>query len=181
MTIQEKYTRIRPFIRNGDLIFFHSTGFIGKVIEWGDNAYTSHVGIIFEKCGALFIEDSNSNGVQSDRLSWRIAGYKDKSDFIIVRPTSKLSDIDRALTVLLMKADGEWIQYDFWNGFKELLNRKFKLSLKIKLSNKKKICSDYVKQYSQNLNIINEEFNKLVLPFPQDYLRYRNESNTKLI
>lgn len=173
MDIEEKYNRLRALIKDGDIIVFHGTGIMAKLIQFCDKSWANHTGIIFKSHGALFIEDSNASGVQSDRLSWRIKKYKG-GDFKIIRPNIERQLIIDELSNLLMRGDSKWIQYDFINGGKELLNRLFKIKLKIKLKDSHAICSDYTSKYVINLGIVSENFTKLVIVFPEDYLRYLN-------
>lgn len=180
--IEIKYKSIRHLIQDGDLIVFHGTGFIAKIIQNCDKSWANHTGIIFESHGALFIEDSNATGVQADRLSWRIRKYKGNGgDFKIIRPMQPLSLIRSELRSLLTRGDNKWIRYDFKNGIKELLNRKFGWKLKIKLDDSTSICSAYDAEYAMNLGMVTDEFKKLKIAFPQDFLRYLDTNNAKII
>lgn len=180
MDIEEKYNKLRPLIKDGDIIIFHGTGLMAKLIQFCDKSWANHTGIIFKSHGALFIEDSNANGVQSDRLSWRIKKYKG-GDFKIIRPNIDRQLIIDELSNLLMRGDSKWIQYDFVNGTKELLNRKFRTKFKIKLHEDYSICSAYDANYAINLGIVTKDFIKLAIVFPQDFLRYLNYEKAFII
>jgi hypothetical protein len=180
-TITEKYERLRPLIQGGDLILFHGTSIISKTIQNFDSAYYNHIGVVIEIDNALGICDANGDGVQWDRLSWRIAKYKPKGDFVIIRPLNNNEEIQQQLKTLLKRSDEKWIKYDYKNGIKEMFNRKFNLHLPIHLKYDKAICSSNDAQYAINLNLVTEEFKKLQIQFPQDYIRYLNKSNTKII
>jgi len=180
MTIQEKYNNLRPLIKDGDIIIFHGRGILAKLIQYCDKSWANHTGIIFKSHGALFIEDSNANGVQSDRLSWRIKGYKG-GDFKILRPTADKDLIKEQLAKLLSRGDNQWIKYDFINGTKELINRLCKTKLKIRLRGDTSICSALDAEYAITLGMVTEEFNNLSIAFPQDYLRYLNKNNAFII
>lgn len=169
--IFEKYKRLRPLIKDGDLILFHGTGFIAKIIQSCDRSYYNHIGVVFEKCGALYILDANANGVQADRLSKRIEKYKD-GNFTIIKPLKTNDEIQLELTKLLKRSDEKWIKYDFYNGIKELLNRKFNWNLKINFDENHDICSDFVSQYQYNLGLYNEHYKSIRICFPQDTIRY---------
>lgn len=187
MDILQKYKTIRPLIEGGDLIIFHGTGFIATVIKSSDKnedrswAYHNHIGIVVESHGALFIVDSNANGVQADRLSKRIEKYKNGGDFTIIKPTVKRELIDLEMRRLLHKSDDKWIRYDFFNGIKELLNRRFGFKLKINLNDDRDICSDYVCRYASNLDVVTKEFKDKIIVFPEDYIRYVNEENVNIV
>ena len=71
-----------------------------------------------------------------------------------------------------MKRSEKWIKYDFINGGKELLNRKFGWNLKIKFDDTRDICSDFVSQYQVNIGMVSNIFKKLKIAFPQDAIRY---------
>jgi hypothetical protein len=180
MSIEEKYSKLRPLIKDGDIIVFHGTGLMANIIQFCDKSWSNHVGIIFKSHGALFIEDSNANGVQSDRLSWRIRKYK-SGDFKIIRPDVEKILLHEELSNLLMRGDAKWIQYDFINGAKELSNRLFKTKFKISLTDKKAICSSYTAKYAIGLDIVSKDFTKLAIVFPEDYLRYLNKNKAFII
>lgn len=187
MGILDKYKKIRPLIEDGDLVLFHGTGVIATIIKSSDKnedgtwAFHNHVGVVVESHGALFIVDSNADGVQADRLSKRIEKYKHGGDFTIIKPTVKRELIDLEMRRLLYKSDDKWIKYDFVNGIKELLNRRFGYKLKIKLNDSRDICSDFVSRYACNLDIVTQEFKDKSIVFPEDYIRYLNNDNANVV
>lgn len=167
--IKEKYARLRPQMKEGDLIVFRGKKLISKIIQESDsNAYYNHIGVIGEICGALFIIDSNGNGVHPERLSERVLGY---TDFTILRSEKSKPTIDKYLQILLKKQDETEIKYDFVNGSKALFNRWFKLNFKTKKVYNRDICSMFVLPYALNLEMVHplEDMNNLF--FPQDYIR----------
>lgn len=181
MNIKEKYNLLRPEISDGDLILFHGTKIVSKIIQWCDKSYYNHIGIVTERHGALFIVDANGSGVQADRLSYRVNSYGNGCDFIIIKPHNSKENISDAMKVLLMRSDKTTIKYDFSNGAKELYNRKFKNRFKINVDNNKDICSDFVSVYAMSLRMVTDEFSNLRIAFPQDYIRFRNISKTIII
>lgn len=181
MTINEKYNFLRSHISNGDLILIKGTGFVACIIRWFDKSYYSHIGVIVEKHGALFIVDANGKGVQADRLSWRINSYKDKADFCILKPLNDLEIINMEMKIILKRSDDKWIKYDFKNGLKEMFNRRFKTKFNITLNEDADICSDFVSRYAISLGMVNSDFRKLIIAFPQDYMRYIDRMNTEII
>lgn len=178
--IEIKYDNMRSFIKEGDVILFHGTGIILRLIQWFDNAYWNHVGIVIECSGSLGICDANGNGVQWDRLSWRVKQYSKGGDFVIIRPIKDADEIQKQLRMLLYKSDKKWVKYDYVNGFKELFNRKFGFKFKIILSDDKVICSSNDAKYVINLGIITEDFKNIKIQFPQDYIRYINLDKAKI-
>jgi len=175
-SINDKYKRVRQYIKDGDIVLFHGRGIVANIIQNCDHSYFNHVGIVFEKLGALYIVDANENGVQADRLSFRINKYSPKGDFTVLKPTATNEEIQIALTKILKRSDGKTIKYDFWNGFKELMNRKFGWSLKVDLDESHDICSDYVSTYQVELKMVTDDFLKLRIAFPQDSIRYMSEN-----
>lgn len=167
--IKEKYARLRPQMKEGDLIVFRGRKLISKIIQESDSdAYYNHIGVIGDICGSLFIIDSNGNGVHPERLSERVLGY---SDFTIIRSEKSKPTIDKYLQILLKKQDDTEIKYDFVNGAKALFNRWFKLNFKTKKVYNRDICSMFVLPYALNLEMVYplEDMNNLF--FPQDYIR----------
>ena len=171
--IKEKYQNLRPLIKDGDLVLFRGTRLLAKIIQNCDKAYFNHIGIVIQAHGALFIVDSQSEGVVADRLSKRISDYPG-GDFCIIQSVNEVSD--EALDNLLARQDKEDILYDYGNGFKELLNRKFGWNLKIKPIDKRDICSDFVYEYALRHKIILPFPNRVA--FPMDYVRHRNKDTT---
>lgn len=175
-TIFEKYQRVRPLIKDGDLILFRGTRLLARIIQNCDKAYFNHIGIVIEAHSGLLIVDSQSNGVEADRLSERIADYK-KGDFCVIK--SKTEIIDSELDRLMIRQDSKDILYDYNNGFKELLNRKFGWNLKIHANENRDICSDFVYEYACRNGFVVPFENRVA--FPMDYIRYRNRKRTELI
>jgi hypothetical protein len=167
--IKEKYDRLRPIMKQGDLIVFRGHKLLSKIIQEADrDAYYNHVGVIGEISGALFIIDSNGNGVHPERLSERVLGY---SDFTIIRSDKDENIIGRALKNLLKKQDDTEIKYDFVNGAKAVFNRWFRLNFKTKKVYNRDICSMFVLPFALELEMVLplKEMNNLF--FPQDYIR----------
>lgn len=185
MNIQEKYELVRPLLKDGDIIAFHGKAILSRIIQSSDknkdgsNAYHNHIGIIIEKHRALFIADSNAQGVQVDRLSWRISKYLG-GDFSIITPLVNKENVDREMARLLKRSDDKWIKYDYVNGTKELANRRWGLGLEVNLNDNKDICSDYVSRYVVNLDMVTQTFKDKIIVFPEDYFRYLNLVNAKV-
>src|ERR1035437_932212 len=175
-SIQDKYQRIRPEITDACMFLMSRNRPVSKIIRWSDNADFSHIGLIFEKVGRFLIIDSNSNGVHPELLSVRI----DECDnFLIIKPLCSIDIINDELCKSFTRAS-LGIKYDFKNGLKELVNRKFHTSFKIKSRDEHDICSDWVREQAIAQGMLTEEFKKVTLPFPQDYLRYVG-TNVKIL
>lgn len=174
--INDKYKRIRKYLKDGDIILFRGTSLLSRIIRYCDKSYFTHVGVVFQKLGALYIVDSNANGVQADRLSHRVDKYYPNGDFMVIKPTATNDEIQLALSKILTRSDGKTIKYDFWNGLKELLNRKFNFKFKIHTDATHEICSDYVSTYQVELKMVTDDFLKLEISFPQDSVRYMSQN-----
>ena len=184
LTIQQKYINHRPKLSDGDLILFRGTRLLAKIIQHCDRdtltkqpAYFNHIGIVLKMHNAFFIVDSQSGGVVADRLSKRINDYKN-GDFCVIQSLSTIGTT-RELEELLAKQDSKSILYDYGNGFKELLNRRFDWNLKINPTDKKDICSDFVYSYTLQKKMILPFQNRVA--FPMDYIRHRNKQQTALL
>lgn len=175
-TITDKYARIRPLLKDGDLVLFHGTRLLAKIIQHCDKAYYNHIGIVMEIHGGFFILDSQASGVVSDRLSKRISDYKN-GDFCVIQSKSEI--IDSELDQVISGQDLIAPLYDYANGTRELLNRKFGWNLKLKPSKDRDICSDFVYEYALRNKFINPFENRVA--FPEDYIRHRNLIETVLI
>lgn len=170
-SISEKYTRLRPLIKQGDLVLFHGKKALARIIQESDgDAYYNHVGVVGEIAGALFIIDSNSNGVEPGRLSKRVLSYED-GDFSILRPLKTKQEIDFQLFLLLRTIDDSKVKYDFINGIKALINRWFRTKFKTHTEKDRRICSMFVYNYALNLDMIHPMLDSNKLFFPQDYIR----------
>lgn len=185
MNILEKYELHRAELRDGDLMLFHGTHLLAKIIqssdknENGTNAYWNHIGIIFEKCGRLFIQDSNRPGVHPEILSERIKKYS-SGDFCVLRPVAHGELIQAAMEHRFARAE-EGIKYDFMGGLRGLIYRRWNKDLKFLGTAKRDICSEYTAPYALELEMVMKEFAQIKFPFPQDYIREQNLFTTKLL
>lgn len=171
-------------IKDGDLVLFRGTKLLAKIIQHADRdkvtkkpAYFNHIGIVMAVHGSLFIVDSQANGVEADRLSERISDYKN-GDFCVIQSKNDTNTADE-MTKLFARQDMKDVLYDYGNGFKELLNRRFGWNLKIKPKEDKDICSDFVYEYALRMGMIVPFENRVA--FPMDYIRYRDKDKTRII
>lgn len=182
-TIRAKYQRVRPFITDGCLGLISKPAFVSKFIRRHDRnpdftwADISHVMLVFEKAGRLFVLDANPNGAKPGLLSDRI---NLSDNCIFIKPLCSAEITKTALSNAILRAENG-ISYDFINGVKELINRRYKTNFTITDRDEHDICSDLVREPAIIQNTVTEEFKKLRLPFPQDYLRYRNTLTTTIL
>ena len=196
-TIKEQYERLRPIIHDGDIVLFSGKAIASRIIKWCDRpADFSHIEIVTKtKEGRLLVQGANMNGVHPEYFSNRLQFH---TNFLIIRPLASILSIDCALKIVFSKLDESLIRYDFSNGIKELFNRYIdrtsikigthtllgsilsNLHLKIK-GNKELVCSTFVAPYAIYLGLVNEKFKELRFPFPQDYIRYIDNSKISFI
>ena len=174
--IKEKYDRLRSTICNGDIILFTGKSIASKIImNCDNNADWSHIEIVTKTAqGRLQVQGANFNGVHPEYLSWRLNLH---TDFYIISPNKNIYDIEIALENAFSKVELD-IKYDFINGGKELLNRKFNIHIPIKITDKL-VCSYFVRSYAIELGLVTKDFEKILLPFPQDFIRFMNIDNIK--
>ncbi|MGR3221324.1 MAG: hypothetical protein ACUZ8H_16125 [Candidatus Anammoxibacter sp.] len=180
--ILKAYKEMRPFITDGCLFLTSKNKFVSKFIRWADGAEVSHVGMLITKYYGgekrVMVIDSNAGGVKLDFFSSRL---KDFDNLIIMKPTSNQSVIDKSVLDSYDRA-AVGIKYDYFGGLKEMWNRKGRwFKFKIKPSANYDICSDYTRQHSIDCDIVNAEFCKLQMAYPQDYLRYHNKDKVEII
>lgn len=188
MNIEDRYKAIRDNITDGCLFLMSKDKFISKTIrrhdrnEDGSWAEFSHIGLIFEKKlkdgrRRLFIIDSNPEGVRPELLSIRL---KSCDNFAIIKPLCPKKIIEDEVYKSFGRAENG-IKYDFLNGAKELINRRYKTNFKISESDDRDICSDFTKELAIEQDMVTLAFRDLKLPYPQDYLRYRNLKSTEVL
>jgi hypothetical protein len=176
-SIKDKYARLRPLLRGGDIILFEGVKPVSNIIRFSDNCKYTHVGVVLEAYGSLFIIDSNRDGVQPARLSERIEQYSKGGNFIVKRALKGQDQINIEVSRLLKKTD-RVIKYDFKNGTKSLINRLIGTKLKIDSDADRMICSEFVKPYAIALKMIHSVSLGDSLFFPQDFLRYEYYTET---
>ncbi len=180
MTIQERYERIRHEIGDGCIGLMSKKAFVSNLIRRhdrnfdGSKAEWSHVFSVYAKEYngriRLFVLDSNATGVKPAFLSDRI---KACDNFMFLKPSCSNEIIQAALFDSFDRAS-KGIKYDYFNGFKELANRRYGFKFKIKPRDEHDICSDWCRPQSITQDMMLLEFALLPEPFPQDYDRYCN-------
>ncbi len=173
--IQEKYAKARPQIKNGSLIAFRGDQVLAKLIQYFDDAYYNHIGIVFESEGHLMIIDSNRQGVKPDFLSERIRKY---SDFCVLPPQRSEEEINNALGKAFERGD-EGDKYDFLLLPRIAIVKKLNIDITGLGSQKRDICSEFVRFYTDSLNI--NCYKNIPLITPQDFIRYRNNQEVSLL
>lgn len=171
-----EYNELRNRLKGGDIVFFHGNRPLSKAIQWLDNAYYNHVGIVDKTESArILIIDSNAEGVRPEYLSKRMLRY---TDFSVMRPTAEAAKVKKALEVVSKRAENV-IKYDFQLILKIVLFRKLGFDLKRNNPNKD-ICSEFVRRFMTELNTKEFSPDNLGHDFitPQDFIRF---NETELI
>lgn len=175
MTIKEKYQAARPYISNGDIVLFRGKRLLAKLIQYFDDAYYNHAGVVFESENHFFIIDSNRNGVEPDFLSERINGYV---DFCILSPKRLSEEREKALSIAFDRGD-VGTKYDFLMLPRIAIQKKLKLDLKKLGRGDRDICSEFVRFYTNALNIAC--YKDIPLITPQDFIRHRDKEEVSLL
>lgn len=182
--IKEKYARLRSEITHGCITLWTGKTIPSRVIMNCDNADWSHVEIVsMSQEGRLLVQGANLDGVDPTYFSHRL---KYHTNFLVLQPLASMAEINAAMYAAFSKTDEGKVGYDFKNGIKELVNRKLKqygvnVNLQIE-ETENTACSVIAAPYAVQLGMVKSVFfSKLKFPFPQDYLRYIESSNVKII
>lgn len=176
MTIQEKYNSIESDLKHGDIILYRGSALISKAIEWTTHSYFSHSGIIFKSDTHLMTVDSTSRGVNIDFLTTRI---DEEVDFCVLRPITKTdAEIKEALDAALNIGNEDY-KYNYWMILQIFLKDTTGIDFIHLTSQHAYICSMFVQQYTDFLNI--PEYKSVDLIVPQDYITKLNPTNIKVV
>ena len=175
MTIKEKYNQARPYISNGDVVLFRGKHLLAKLIQYFDSAYYNHVGVIFKVGERLMIIDSNRKGVKPDFLSDRINGYV---DFCMLSPKKNEAEINTAIDKALERGDNG-TKYDFFLLPRIAIIKKLKIDFSGLGSEKRDICSEFTRFYTNALNL--NCYKDIPFITPQDFIRHRDKEEVSLL
>lgn len=158
MADRSEYNQIRNEITNGDIILFRGSSLLSRLIQYFDNAYYNHAGVVFASNNRLFILDANAHGVAPDFLSSRMKEY---ISFCIVRPNAwKPEQRSEALGTVMNKAERK-IRYDFLLLLQIGIFRK--TGIRIYLNNQQRdICSEFARRYLRFLVPLEKCYEKIL-------------------
>lgn len=177
MTIQEKYELARPYIEHGDVVFYRGIGTLAKTIQWADNGYYNHVGIVKQDSNRLLTIDAWYKGITEVPLSDRINDY-DGGDFCILKfhlPYNKRKQGVDWCTDQLGKNKG----YDRLTLVRHLLALKAGIDVKWIGKPDKFVCSEFFQSYTVALGLSTYKASDLLTP--HDGIRSINVENSMLI
>ena len=162
-----EYQKLRKHIKTGDILLFHSTKPIARIIQNVDNAYYHHSGIAAWFAGRLFIIDAQPEGSGMAFLSRR---WKEKKydDCLILRPQVPVDDaLERTLRFV-----EEYKRYDFSKLVEILLYKKFDVKFERLDSKNEFICSELTQLYGVELGI--DKYRFINIFTPQDHVRVKS-------
>ncbi len=127
MDIKEKYSKFRPYLKNGDIMLIRGNSFISKSIQYFDKSYYNHALLVYDDGERLFaIQAGPSDGVAPAYLSEVI---RENTDFCILRPKYEQSVIDKHTSTAMDKSE-DGIKYNKMMILQVLLKRKFGWNVK---------------------------------------------------
>lgn len=166
-----KYVENRNIFKTGDLVLYRGSSFLAKNIQYFDNAYYNHIGIVVkvDEWDRVLTLDMWSQGIVLVPLSRRMAGYK---DFCILRPYAKNGKIEESIKTILQSWDGREIKYDNLLLLRVALIKKTGIDLTGLGEKSKFICSELAQYYTHLLGL--DVYDDINLITPQDFLRYKD-------
>jgi hypothetical protein len=173
-----KYVENRDVFKTGDLVLYRGTSFLAKGIQYFDNAYYNHIGVVVkvDEWDRVLTLDMWSQGLWFGPLSRRMAGYK---DFCILRPCAMHGKVDEAIKSILQSWDGREIKYDTSLILRVAIIKKTGIDLTGLGAKSNFICSEFAQFYTHLLGL--DVYDNINLITPQDFLRYKDENFTTLL
>lgn len=169
----DKYYKIRPEIKNGDLILYRGESLIDKGIQFFDKAYYNHIGIVWEPedIQRVLTIDMWSDGIECIPLSRRIKGYK---DFCILRPRVSSDIIRDSISTIIEDLDGGDIKYDNSLILRIAVIKKLRIDLTGLGKKDRYICSELAQYYCDLLGI--NTYSRINLISPEDFRRFIDDN-----
>jgi hypothetical protein len=171
--ILPKYSTHRSEIKNGDVILFHGTSMMSKAIQYFDEAYFNHSGIVWipEKSDRVLTLDMWQQGLACLPLSRRMSGY---SDFCVIRPKVDSAVIDQAIKTALGLWDGRDVGYNYGLLLRIAMIKKTGIDLTGLGKKNNFICSGFTQYFISLLGLHTYENVKLITP--EDFMRFIDEN-----
>jgi hypothetical protein len=174
-----KYNSVRNELRNGDVALFRGDSILSKSIQYCDNAYYNHSGLVIKLGSRLMVLDSNGDGVHPDFLSIRMDEYV---DFCIVRISNGFSqtEIDSCVNRVIDRAESHQIKYEYSLLPKIALARKVGMKMKFRDKENRDIYSmftgDRYLSQSAGIKCMQRAKSEQGWITPQDQLRYLDKN-----
>lgn len=169
----KKYDELRSKIKNGDLILYRGSSFMSKAIQYFDDAYYNHIGVVWKlgDSDRLLTLDMWSGGLDLIPLSRRMEGY---SDFCILRPKTTQKVIKSTIDSLIKEWESTNVRYDYWLLLRIALIKKTGIDVTGLGKNKNFVCSEFAQKYTNKLGF--STYNDIKLITPQDFIRYVDDN-----
>lgn len=162
-------------LQPGDILLFRGKSLLSKTIQYFDDAYYNHIGIVDKYRNDWIIIDSNARGVKLDWLSDRIEDYP---KICVLRPVRPQHEMLWALEGVTYKAS-KGIKYDFTLLLRIAISRKFNIEIAKLGKEDRDICSEFVRRYTSVLGI--KSYDNGTWITPQDFLRKLNTKDINII
>ena len=178
MTIKEKYEAYRKIAKDGDILLFRGTGFVAKGIQYFDKSYYNHSAVVYWNRERLEMLDAWYGGVVKVPASKRaLVDYKN-GDFCVLRPIKPKDGIQEGINTI----NNRWhavTKYFYGMLFRIALIKKTGIDITGLSKRDRTICSFTTRDFTNAAGI--EAYRHLHLPTPQDFLRYIDESEVRIL
>lgn len=176
--LPQKYIANRDLFQTGDLVLYRGTSFLSKAIQYFDQAYYNHIGVVVKstELERNLTLDMWAEGLAFVPLSRRVAGYK---DFCILRPKVEPNVTLSAIKEVVKGWDGHQVSYDKMLLLRVALIKKTGIDITGLGDKNKFICSEFAQYYSHLLGFSTYDSYDLITP--QDFMRYIDENYTILL
>ena len=172
----KEYYNIRNQLKDGDMVLYRGHGFMSKSINYFDNSFYNHIGIVKWIGNRLFTIDMWTHGIEIVPLSRRMKGY-DK--FCIARIKDKSVDfIDKALDSVFEKIERD-TKYDYFLLPRIAFYKKTGIDLVGLGKIDRDICSELCRYFSNNLEV--DCYKNVNLITPQDFIRKKDDKEVEIL
>jgi|DewCreStandDraft_4_1066084.scaffolds.fasta_scaffold34394_5 hypothetical protein len=154
------------FFKEGDIVLFGgSSGLMGKLVRYFDNAEYTHIGICISISQEIFILDMWSKGIEIVPIEKRLDVYPKQ---LIIRPKD-VHIIPFAIKSMLWYWQGNrHIGYDYFLLLRIAIAKKLGLDFLFIGKEHRFICSELVQKYA---NYFCTDWEDISLITPQDFVR----------
>lgn len=180
MGIKGKLDLWRPHINNGDIILTRGKKWLARAIQWADKAYFNHALLVNEVGNRLLSIEANAKGVDP---TWLTSEILKCEDFCIVRPQAYQKEIDKAVEIVMDKAE-QGIEYDKEMILRILIYRKLGINIAKLGKHNQDICSDFTAiTYGKLLGLTcyEDQYTKEGFITPQDIIRFADPQQIMIL
>jgi len=171
-----EYYNVRSEFKDGDIVLYRGNGFMSKSIQYFDDAFYNHIGIVKWIGNRLFTIDMWTQGIEIVPLSRRIKTY---NYFCIIRFKDKSVDfIDKAIDSVFEKVERD-TKYDYFLLPRVAFLKKTGIDLVGMGKKNRFICSELCQYFSDNLEI--DCYKNINLITPQDFIRKKDDKEVEVL